>query len=81
MTKFFFKFKKPYFWSFLAHFPNFGGKKSFSTKSSCYAQRLAPCQNSEKPNDPIPRKHPDRCQEARMDRPYFIVSFQRPPGV
>ena len=38
MTKFFFKFKKPYFWSFLAHFPNFWGKKSFPTKSSCYAQ-------------------------------------------
>ena len=33
MTKFFFKFKKPYFWPFF-------GKKSFSTKSSCYAQLL-----------------------------------------
>ena len=33
MTKFFFKFKKPYFWRFF-------GKKSFSTKSSCYAQLL-----------------------------------------
>ena len=40
MTKFFFKFKKPYFWSFLAHFPNFRGKKSFSTKSSCDARFL-----------------------------------------
>ena len=40
MTKFFFKFKKPYFWPFLAHFPNFEGKKSFPTKSSCYAQLL-----------------------------------------
>ena len=40
MTKFFFKFKKPYFWSFLAHFPNFRGKKSFSMKSSCYARLL-----------------------------------------
>ena len=40
MTKFFFKFKKTYFWSFLAHFPNFWGKKSFSMKSSCYAQLL-----------------------------------------
>ena len=38
MTKFFFKFKKPYFWSFLAHFPNFWGKKCFSMKSSFYAQ-------------------------------------------
>ena len=29
---------------------------------------LAPCQNSEKSNDPISRRHPDRYQEARMDR-------------
>ena len=36
MTNFFFKFKKPYFWPFLAHFPNFWGK-GFSTQSSCYA--------------------------------------------
>ena len=39
MTKFSFKFKT-YFWPFLAHFPNFGGKKSFSMKSSCYTQPL-----------------------------------------
>ena len=37
MTKFFFKFKKI---PFLAHFTNFRGKKSFSTKSSCYVQHL-----------------------------------------
>ena len=30
---------------------------------------LAPRQNSEKFNDPISGKHPDRCQEAKMDRP------------
>ena len=40
MTKFFFIFKKPYFWPFLAHFPNSWGKKGFSMKSSCYAQLL-----------------------------------------
>ena len=40
MTKFFFRFKNPYFWSFLAHFSNFGGKKGFSMKSICYAQLL-----------------------------------------
>ena len=34
MTKFFFKFKK------LSHFPNFGAKKSFSMKLSCYAKLL-----------------------------------------
>ena len=39
MNKVFFNFKKPYFWPFLAHFPNFWGK-SFSTKLSCYAQLL-----------------------------------------
>ena len=37
MTKFFFKFKKPCFLSFLTHFPIFWDKKSFS---SCYAQFL-----------------------------------------
>ena len=40
MTKHFFKFKKPEFWLLLVHFPNFGGKKGFSMKSSCYAQLL-----------------------------------------
>ena len=29
MTKFFFKFKKPYFWPLLAYFPNILGKKGF----------------------------------------------------
>ena len=40
MTKLFFKFKKPYFWSFLIHFPNFWSKQSCSKKSSCHAQLL-----------------------------------------
>ena len=34
VTKFFFKFKI----LFLVHFPNFGGKNSFSKKSGCHAQ-------------------------------------------
>ena len=38
MTNFFFKLKKPYFWRFLACFPNFGGKKSFSVKLGSHAQ-------------------------------------------
>ena len=42
---------------------------------------LSPCQNSGKSNDPIPRKHPDRWQDGRTDRPYFIGSFWLPPGV
>ena len=36
MTKFFFKFKNPIF----GPFPQFLVQKSFSTKSSCYAQLL-----------------------------------------
>ena len=40
MTKFFKKFKKRQFWTFLAHFPNFLGKIFFSMKSSCYVQLL-----------------------------------------
>ena len=30
---------------------------------------LAPCQNSDKSNDPIPRKHPDRWQEEGWTDP------------
>ena len=37
--------------------------------------------NLEKPIDPIPRKHLDRKQDQRTDRPYFIGSFRLPPGV
>ena len=37
---------------------------------------MAPCQNSEKSNDPIPRKHPRNCQVGKMDRPYFIELSQ-----
>ena len=42
---------------------------------------LAPRQNSERSNDPIPRKLPDRGQEGRMEKPCFIGSFQLQPGV
>ena len=37
-------------------------------------------QNSEKSHDQIPRKQPERCLEGRMDRPYYIGSFQLLPG-
>ena len=37
MTTFFFKLKKAYFWPICS---TFGGKKSFSTKSICYARLL-----------------------------------------
>ena len=61
MINFFKKFKKPNFCPFLAHFHNFWGKKFFHktellpTTSEGF---LALCQNSEKSNDPIPRKQP-----------------------
>ena len=70
---------------FLAHFSNFGGKKSFSYKLDCHTKLHKGfwhyAKNSGKSHNPIPRKHLDRCQEGRMERPYFIGSFQLPPGV
>ena len=38
MTKFFFKFTKPYFWLFLGHISQCFGQKSFSKKLGCHAQ-------------------------------------------
>ena len=73
MTKFFFKSKILIF----VHFPNFGGKKGFSKNSSSDMHNLirALCQNSEKHNNPIPRRLLDRNQYKRMVRPYFIGPF------
>ena len=70
MAKLFFKIKKPYFWPIS---PLFVAKKVF-TQNQIVMHRtsyrfLAPCQSPEKFNDPISRKHPDRRQEAKMDRP------------
>ena len=80
MTKFFFKFKKPFF----GPFPQLLGQKKFFKKIGlpCTTLQgfLALWQNPEKSNDQIPRKHSDRCQEGRMDKPYLIGSFQLPPG-
>ena len=47
------------------HFPNFGGKKIFFLENPALSHTttygfLAPCQNLEKTDDTIPRKHPDR---------------------
>ena len=62
MTKFFKKFKKCYFWTFLAHFPNFLGKNFFFHEIELLCATpysfLAPRQNLEKSNYPISRKHP-----------------------
>ena len=86
MTKFSNKLKKPCFWPILGPFSQFSGaKKNFlenPTLSSTTSRGiLAPCQNLEKINDTIPRKRPDRRNDGRTDRPYFIRPFQLPLGV
>ena len=35
---------------------------------------LAPCQNSDKSNNPIPRKQPERLQEERRDHMIILVT-------
>ena len=71
MTKFFNIFKNPVFGPFLAHFPNFGGKKiclespALVTHNFIWVSRS--CQNLEKTNDTIPRKRPDRRKDGRKD--------------
>ena len=67
-----------YFWSI---FPNLGAKNFFPenpalSRTTSYAL-LAPCQNSEKTNDTIPRKRLD----GRTKRPYFIGALRLPPWV
>ena len=77
MTRFFKKFKKPFFDPFLVHFPNFEGKKIFSRKYGSVMHNFiwvsSISQNLEKTNDTIPRKRPDRRKsrktEGQMDRP------------
>ena len=85
MTKFFFKFKNPIFGLFLAHFPNFVGKNSFSKISGCHTQLhkgFYTMQKLKKTNDPIPRGYPDRqkdgLKDTRMHKPYLIGPFQLP---
>ena len=74
MTKFFNKFKKPFFGTFLVHFHNIFGKKNFLQNPALSHKTsygfLARCQNLEKIND-----------KGRSDRPSFIGAFQLPPGV
>ena len=68
MTKFSNKLKKP---CFCPIFPIFGAKKIFPKNPALSRTTshgiLAPCQNLEKINDTIPRKHLDR-QDRRSDR-------------
>ena len=68
MTQFSNKFKKPCFWPI---FPIFGAKKIFLenpalSHTTSYGF-LASCQNSEKVNDTIQRKCPDRWKGGRME--------------
>ena len=72
MIKFSSKFKKTLF---LAHFgsifPIFGVKKIFLENPALSSKTsygfLARCQNLEKFNDTIQRKHPDRRKDGRTD--------------
>ena len=40
-----------------------------SLESTTWYSFLVPCRNSEKPNDPIPRKQHNTQQDGKMDRP------------
>ena len=78
MTKFFNKFKKSCFWPIFGPFSHLG--QNFFSPESPLSRTishgfLAPCQNSEKTNDTLPRT------DRRTNRPYFIGPFRLPPGV
>ena len=81
ITKFLFKFKKLYFWPIFLFLGGGGegGQKIFSQK--IWHAFLVSCRNSEKPNDPIPRKQPNRQQDGRINRPFVIGPFQLLLGV
>ena len=74
---------------FLVHFwpifPIFGAKKVFLenpalSRTTLYGF-LVSCQNLEKTNDTILRKHLDWRKDGRTDTPYFIGPFWITPGV
>ena len=84
MTKLFFKFKKPYFWPIFDPLPLFlGAKIVFPKNLVCTTSYgfLVLCRNSEKPNDLIPRRQPNRQQDGKMDIPYFMGPFRLLLGV
>ena len=73
MTHFFFKFKKTIF----GQFSQFSGQKKFFRKNLTLSRTtsngfLAPCQNSKKSNNPVPRKHPKKKEERKN---YFKGPF------
>ena len=59
-------------------------KKFFKKSSSVTHNFLAPCRNSEKSHDTIPRKHPDRRQDWTIDRPLhrtFLATAGGPTSI
>ena len=73
---FFFNSKNPIF----GLFPRFLGQKFFqknlALSNTTLSRLLAPCQNSEKSNDPIPRKHPDSRKTEGWTDPRIIGPFR-----
>ena len=72
MNKFSSKLKKPCFWPFWVHFPNFWRQRNFPGKSGSVTHNysygfLAPCPNLEKVNNTIQRKRPVRRKDGRKD--------------
>ena len=82
MTKSFNKSKQSCFRLIFCPISQYLGQKQFFRKIRlCYAQLttsyefLAPCQNSEKTNDTIPRKRPNRRKDGKTGRPDSIIPF------
>ena len=55
-------------------------KKLFFKKSTCHKQFDKHFWHNQKPDDPIPRKHLDRCQDWQTGKFYFIEPFWLLPG-
>ena len=73
MTEFSNIFKKPCFWPIVGPFSQFWGQKKIFMENPALSRttsnraQLGPCQNLEKVNDTIQRKHLDRWKDGRMD--------------
>ena len=78
MTKFFFKFKKPYFWPFLANFPILGAKKFFH---EIYAQLLKGFWQYAKIQRNLMIQIPENTQTDVRRQRWTEGSFQLPQSV
>ena len=67
MNKFFNKFKKPYFWPILPTFEAIFFPKNLTLSHTTSYRFLEPCQNLEKTNDTIPKKHLDKQKGGRTE--------------